>query len=79
MEELPEDNLKQASEVQNIQIADGDVPRGTVVPLFMVFPRYFSCPTQESAAFKIGFEVNICVVFVDNHSVSIGFPMDLYK
>ena len=43
-----------ATEIQNIQVADGDVCRGMEIPLYMVFPRLFTCPTLFTDNFKIG-------------------------
>ncbi|XP_059542429.1 vacuolar protein sorting-associated protein 26C isoform X1 [Myotis daubentonii] len=45
---------RDATEIQNIQIADGDVCRGLSVPIHMVFPRLFTCPTLETTNFKVG-------------------------
>ncbi|XP_060226781.1 vacuolar protein sorting-associated protein 26C isoform X4 [Meriones unguiculatus] len=45
---------RDATEIQNIQIADGDICRGLSVPLHMVFPRLFTCPTLETTNFKVG-------------------------
>lgn len=45
---------RDATEIQNIQIADGDVCRGLPVPIYMVFPRLFTCPTLETTNFKVG-------------------------
>ena len=42
------------SEIQNIQIADGDVCRNMPIPIYMVFPRLFTCATVEAPNFKIG-------------------------
>jgi hypothetical protein len=39
VESVSGDKQKAASEVQNIQLADGDVPRGWNIPVKMVFPR----------------------------------------
>ncbi|XP_012586357.1 PREDICTED: Down syndrome critical region protein 3 [Condylura cristata] len=46
---------RDATEIQNIQIADGDVCRGLSIPIYMVFPRLFTCPTLETTNFKVGF------------------------
>lgn len=46
-----------ATEIQNIQIAEGDVCRKLVIPIFMIFPRLFTCPTIAARTFKIEFEV----------------------
>ena len=32
--------IKESSEVQRIQIADGDIFRNVVIPIYMVFPRW---------------------------------------
>lgn len=45
---------RDATEIQNIQIADGDVCRGLSIPIYMVFPRLFTCPTLETTNFKVG-------------------------
>ena len=47
IEDIPTEEFKQASEVQNIQVATaGTGLLGLYVPLFMVLPRYFSCPSK---------------------------------
>ena len=47
IEDIPTEEFKQASEVQNIQVAiAGPCLVGLYVPLFMVLPRYFSCPSK---------------------------------
>ncbi|XP_075767956.1 vacuolar protein sorting-associated protein 26C isoform X4 [Pelodiscus sinensis] len=45
---------RDATEIQNIQIADGDVCRNLPIPIYMVFPRLFTCPTLETTNFKVG-------------------------
>lgn len=45
---------RDATEIQNIQIAEGDVCRGLPIPIYMVFPRLFTCPTLETTNFKVG-------------------------
>ncbi|EDO39946.1 predicted protein [Nematostella vectensis] len=45
---------KDATEIQNIQIAEGDVCRGLIIPLYMIFPRLFTCPTLATPNFKVG-------------------------
>ena len=36
------------------QIAEGDICRGLRIPIYMIFPRLFTCPTLATANFKIG-------------------------
>lgn len=67
------------TEIQNIQIVDGDVCRGAAVPIFMIFPRLFTCPTLSTSNFKVEFEVNIVIVFQDDHLVTENFPIVLTR
>ena len=70
---------REATEIQNIQIGEGDVCRDMVVPMYMVFPRLFSCPTVISTMFKIEFEVNLVVVFGDGYMVTENFPITIIR
>jgi hypothetical protein len=70
---------KEATEIQNIQIADGDVCHQLVIPLFMVFPRLFTCPTIATRTFKIEFEVNLVVMLSDGHLITENFPIRLIR
>jgi hypothetical protein len=45
---------KDASEIQTIQIGEGNVIKGLPIPIYMVFPRLFSSPSVVTANFKIG-------------------------
>ena len=67
------------TEIQNIQLADGDVCRGLTIPIYMVFPRLFTCPTLSTSNFKIEFEVNVVVIFQDDHLVTENFPITLTR
>ena len=53
-----EGTAREATEIQNIQLADGDVCRDLVIPIYMVFPRLFTCPTVDTLHFKVEFECN---------------------
>jgi hypothetical protein len=53
---------KEATEVQNIRIAEGDVLRGIVIPIFMILPRLFSCPSLAAPSFKVGKSNNIHIL-----------------
>lgn len=100
-------SLSLATEVQNIQIGEGNVPCGVAIPIHMVFPRLFTCPTLITNNFKVGkceyetfrnlvnsflyfcsyvlfcnvseFEVNIVIVFQDDHLVTENFPIRLTR
>lgn len=87
-----------ATEIQNIQIGDGDISRNVPIPIYMIFPRLFTCPTLITTNFKIGkhevyssrqiniilssnleFEVNVVVIFEDNHLITENFPIKLVR
>ncbi|XP_057176736.1 vacuolar protein sorting-associated protein 26C isoform X2 [Triplophysa rosa] len=70
---------RDATEIQNIQIAEGDVCHGLSIPIYMVFPRLFTCPTLETTNFKVEFEVNIVIVLHDDHLITENFPLKLVR
>lgn len=74
-----EGSAREATEIQNLQVGDGDVCRGLAIPLYMIFPRIFTCPTSISDGFKVEFEVNVIVVFEDAYMVTENFPITLYR
>ena len=47
--------FKEPTEVQSLQIADGDVRKGARIPLYMLFARQFTCPTTLYKKFKVEF------------------------
>lgn len=77
--EQSNNTAREATEIQNIQIGDGDVCRNLVIPLYMIFPRLFTCPTMLTPSFKVEFEVNLIVVFGDGYMVTENFPIELYR
>lgn len=70
---------RDATEIQNIQIGEGDVCRNVPIPIYMIFPRLFTCPSLNTNNFKIEFEVNIIIVFQDDHLVTENFPIKLLR
>lgn len=72
-------STKEATEIQNIQIGDGNICKNFTVPMYMVFPRLFSCPTVVSEMFKIEFEVNLIVVMGDGYMITENFPLVLFR
>ncbi len=45
--ELGDQMTAATTEIQNLQIADGNVPTGLELPIYVVLPRYFSCACFE--------------------------------
>lgn len=74
-----EQEAREATEIQNIQIADGDVARNLAIPIHMVFPRLFTCATAISKSFKVEFEVNLIILFNDSLVVTENFPIKLFR
>lgn len=74
-----EGEAREATEIQNIQIAEGNIVRGLSIPIFMVFPRLFTCATTIARQFKVEFEVNLIILFADNHMVTENFPLKLFR
>ncbi|KAK3699399.1 hypothetical protein QZH41_018556 [Actinostola sp. cb2023] len=62
-----------------LQIADGDVCRGFTIPIYMIFPRLFTCPTLATPNFKVEFEVNVVIVLQDNHLITENFPIKILR
>lgn len=67
------------TEIQNIQISDGDCQRNIPIPIYMVFPRLFSCPTLITNNFKIEFEIKIVIVLEDNHIITENIPIKIIR
>jgi len=70
---------KEPTEIQNIQICDGDVCRGLTIPIYMIFPRLFTCPSMSARTFKVEFEVNVVVMFCDGHLLLENLPIELVR
>ena len=70
---------KEATEVQNIQIADGNPPRDVPISIHMIFPRLFTCPSVATKTFKVEFAVNLVVLLEDGHLISENFPLQLVR
>jgi hypothetical protein len=70
---------KEATEIQNIQIAEGDIHRNLEIPMNMIFPRQFTCPSLVARTFKVDFEVNLVVMFPDGRLITEKFPIKLIR
>eukprot|EP00128_Syssomonas_multiformis_P008760 Colp12_sorted_trinity150504_noHs@36040 len=70
---------REDTEIQNIQIGEGDVCRKITIPIYMIFPRLFTCPTLTTKTFKIEFEVNLIVILQDGLVIRENFPIKLVR
>lgn len=48
---------RETTEIQNLQVGDGNCCRNLAIPLYMVLPRIFTCPTVITDTFRVEFEV----------------------
>ncbi|XP_018399431.1 PREDICTED: Down syndrome critical region protein 3 homolog isoform X3 [Cyphomyrmex costatus] len=53
---------RDATEIQNIQIGEGNICTNLAIPIYMIFPRLFTCPTLSTSNFKVGKNI-IAAVF----------------
>ena len=74
-----EGEVREATEIQNIQLVDGNIVSDLTVPIFMVFPRLFTCSSLTTRGFKVEFEANLVVQFDDGHMVTENFPLKLVR
>lgn len=73
------ESLTEISEIQNLQIGDGDVNREVEIPLYMIFPRFFACATLQTKFTKINFEMNLIVVLVNGVVITENFPINTWR
>lgn len=70
---------REATEILNLQLAEGDVARDLLIPMYLIFPRLFTCPTTTQHGFSIDFEINVIILFKDNYLVTENCPIRLYR
>lgn len=68
-----------ATEIQNIQVADGNVLPNLEIPLYMLFPNSYSCATYIHSDFKIEFHVNLIVIFHNGYQLTENFPIRIFR
>jgi hypothetical protein len=73
------DNLSEVSEIQNLQIADGDVIKGTEISLNMVFPRHFCCAGIETKIVKLSFDINLILVLSNGFVITENVPLNCWR
>ena len=71
--------VSETSEIQNLQIGDGDVVRNLEIPVFMIFPRNFCCANLETKDVIISFEMNLIIVLVNGVIIMENYPVNLWR
>lgn len=59
---------RDATEVQNIQIVDGNPLRSIPLSIYMVLPKLFTCPTIITSVFRIGEQIPVPFQFKNSGS-----------
>lgn len=60
---LGEKIISETSLIQTTQVADGDVCRNMILPIYVVLPRLLTCPTVLAGPFSAEFKVSIVISF----------------
>ena len=68
-----------ATEVQKLQIVDGNIVKNCFVPIYMHFPRLFTCASLITKNFKIEFELNLIITFEGSFVVKEVFALELAR
>jgi hypothetical protein len=71
--------LTSASEVLCVQLADGDVARGLAIPVHLVLPRRYVCPSVDADGLAISFKAHLQVRFAGGYMIEEQFPLELYR
>ena len=69
----------EVSEIQNLQIGDGDVIRNLEIPVFMTYPRGFCCANLENKEVSLSFEMNLIIVLVNGVVILENYPVNLWR
>lgn len=72
-------SMREASEVQSIQAANGSVCKGMQVPLHMVLPRLFCAPVAIFQTFKLEFEVNLIIDFEGGYTAVQNYELAICR
>ncbi len=77
--------LTETTPVQFSQVVDGDCPRGVEIPIHMVIPRLFTCPSVQAPTFSVSFMLRVLCVFEpmnpgNKEPVAVrAIPIQLYR
>ena len=59
-------NVQEATEVQNLQIADGNPAHNLKLPIYMILPRNFTCPsTVTSVRYLFGRRKHKPIIYIN--------------
>ena len=67
------------SEIQDMQVAIDDVAQGMILPLYMIFPRLYACPSMATRRFCVAFEARLVIRFHNGSTAVERFPVRLLR
>ena len=70
---------KEHTEIQNIQIGDGDVQRNFEIPIYMLFPKWYTSPIIREKHMRVDFDVHIVVTSTDRFQVKQPLSVKLFR
>lgn len=53
--------------------------RDLQIPIYMIFPLYFSCPSLKYLEYRVDFEVNLLISFRDASKVTVNLPVKIIR
>ena len=53
--------------------------RDLQIPIYMIFPRYFSCPSVKYMEYRVDFEVNLLIILKDGLKVTVNLPIKIIR
>lgn len=77
--------MTETSPVQFTQVVHGDCVRGSDIPIHVVIPRLFACPSVQSSSFSIAFMLRVLCIFEpltpgNKEPVAVrAIPIQLYR
>ncbi|KAJ6236134.1 vacuolar protein sorting-associated protein 26c [Anaeramoeba flamelloides] len=71
--------LKEESVIQTVQLVNGNVSGNVKIPIYMLFPKLFTCPTFKTLNYKISFKINIVIHFVNDIAVREHFQIEMIR
>ena len=71
--------LNEISEIQNLQIGDGEILLDNEISLNMLFPRHFCCACIENKYVKLIFDVNIILVLENGYVITENIPLNCWR
>ena len=73
------DSIKEASEVQCVQVARGHVLDNVDIPIHVVMPRLFTAPSMHQTLFQLDFEANLLVEFDNGFTAIENIPLKIWR